>query len=330
MFDPDPDEAIANDRQAEPRTAVGRVFRVLRVVLVLAVAAAIVYAVVRDWAAVQATFRTLSWGAIVLSTVAATAGLLATAKVWQALLKGLGNPLRGAHATQVYLTGQLARYLPGSVWAFFLQAHLGKRHEIPRTRSFLTVLISVGVNSATGLTLAVLAIPALREHWGGVAWLLALGPLSLLALIPRVLTWLADRFLKVLRRPPLEAPILGRSIAIATAWSVVVWLLFGLHLYVLLRAIQPSVAGGFVLSIATFALAVAAGFLAFVLPSGIGVREAVIVAALTTVLSAGSALAVALISRLLCTLSDVIGAAVGEVSSALTDRRDRRATMQSD
>ena len=306
-------------RPPERRPAVARLIaaaRVLVVVLVVAVVAGVVY---RDWTAVSATLGQLSLGTLVLALVLAQVGLGATVMTWRHLLAALGSPLRLPHASQVFLTGQLARYLPGSVWAFLLQAQLAQRYDVPRVRSLLAVLLAVGVTTVTGLTIAVVAVPALAAEWGPATRLLLAGPLTLVFLVPRLLTLVSNAALRVLRRPRLIDPIPGRPVALAVGWAVLSWLCLGAHLWVLAASAGVG-AAQLPLVTATFALAVCAGFLAFVLPSGVGVREAVVVAGLSTVMPAGAALALALVSRLMCTTADVLGAAGATVAAKLADR----------
>jgi uncharacterized membrane protein YbhN (UPF0104 family) len=306
------------------RPALAKLGLVLRPLAVALVVAAVAYAVERDWTAVSRTVSRLSPLTVAASLLGALVGLLATVKSWQHLLHGLGSPLRTVPASQVFLTGQLARYLPGSVWAFLLQAQLGRRHAIPRTRSLIGVLLAVGVTTVSGLSLAVVTIPALESQWGSWVWLLAAGPLGLVCLLPRVLTALANLALRVLRRPPLVQPLPGRAVLAALLWSLVSWGAYGGQLWILGRDSSGLGVGSLPLATGAFALAVCAGFVAFVLPSGVGVREAVITVSLTSVMAPGTALAIALVSRLVCTAADVIGALVAGLVGHLAERRAGR------
>jgi uncharacterized membrane protein YbhN (UPF0104 family) len=322
------DDRTADGAGAEPpvarHPAVARLIAVARVLVVLLVVAVVAYAVYRDWTAVSATLGQLSPGVLVLALVLASAGLGATVKTWQHLLAALGSPLRTPHASQVFLTGQLARYLPGSVWAFLLQAQLAHRHQIPRSRSLLAVLLAVGVTTVTGLTTAVVAVPVFADEWGPATWLLLGGPLTLVFLVPRLLTWVSNTALRVLRRPPLLLPIPGRPVAVAALWAVFSWLCYGAQLWLLATSTGGVPVTDLPLATATFALAVCAGFLAFVLPSGVGVREAVITVGLSSVMPAGAALALALVSRLVCTAADVLGALGAAVAVKVVDRGQGR------
>lgn len=306
-----PDAPPASIRHPAARHAL----RILRVVLVLAVSAAVVYAADREFGAVGDTIRALSWKSLTASLAAVVLGMFATVKVWQHLLAAMGTRIRYRQAAQVNLVGQLGKYLPGSVWAFVLQTQLGKRYKIPRTRALITLLLSAGMTSVTALSLGALVASPLSHRWGSAAWLLLAGPLALVTLVPRVLTRIANLALKALRRRQMTEQLLSGEIARAIVWSYVSWLLFGLQLWVLTGALAKQSLSGFAITTGAFGFAMSAGFLAFILPSGVGVREAVIVAGLAPLAATGPALAIALTSRLLFTVADV-GTALAAVAAA--------------
>ena len=116
-------------------------------------------------------------------------GLLASAMVWRALLADLGTALPMRPALHVFFLGQLGKYVPGSVFAIAAQMELGRAHGAPRSRVGTASLLFMGVLVVAGLVTAAVALPltspeALRDF----AWVLAVLPVGLLVLHPRVLT----------------------------------------------------------------------------------------------------------------------------------------------
>lgn len=301
---------------------VHRLIDIGRVVVFLAVIAAVVYAVDREWASVRKTIDSLSWKSLVAAFVAIVLGMFATVRVWEHLLAAMGIRIPYLRAAQVNLVGQLGKYLPGSVWAFALQAQLGKRYGISRPKALVALMLSAGVTTVAALVLAAGSAPELARHLSGAAWLLCAGPLTLVLLYPPLLTRIANLALRVLRKPLLKKTLLGREVFWALVWGLVSWLLFGVQLWLLTGGLHLHQSPKTVL-IATgaFALGMSAGFLAFFLPSGVGVREAVIVAGLAPITSSGTALALALTSRLLFTIADISTALSAALVARL--RRDR-------
>lgn len=295
--------------------AVHRAIQVGRVGIFVAVIAAIVLAAAREWDAVSKTISSLSWQSLAIAITSVVVGMFATVKVWQHLMAAQGVSLPYTRAVQINLVGQLGKYLPGSVWSFLLQAQLGRRYGVPRAKALVTLVLSAGLSIATALTLSVFAIDPLRRSWGPFAWLLILGPLALVMAVPRVMTWISNTLLRIMRRPKLDAPIIARHIPWAIGWSILSWLLFGVQLWGLASSLGELSFQNYLLVTGVFALAMSAGFIAFVLPSGVGVREAVVVAGLSPIMATGPALAFALTSRLVFTVADVSSALIAVLVS---------------
>ncbi|WP_158716302.1 lysylphosphatidylglycerol synthase domain-containing protein [Blastococcus sp. Marseille-P5729] len=288
--------------------------------MVLAVAGAVTYTMVAHWGEIVQTFRVLSWKSMVVTVLAIAASMACSVKVWQHLLEAMGTQIRFGHAAQVNLVGQLGKYLPGSVWAFVLQAQLGKQFKIPRARALVALLLAAGMSIVTAGTVGALAAPSLSETWGGWAWLLLLGPLGLVTLAPPLLTRIANLAIRAMRRLELDANLRGKHVTLAALWSFGAWIFLGLHIWLLTGSLARQTVGGYVLCMAAIALAMAAGFVAFILPSGIGVREAILVAGLSPIASVSQALAIALASRILFTFADLLSALGGLIASRITLR----------
>jgi glycosyltransferase 2 family protein len=241
------------------------------------------------------------------SLLAVLVGLLASSQTWRVLLRELGVALPLRAGLHVFFVGQLGKYVPGSVFAVAAQMELGRAHGASRTRVGTAALVFMGVGLAAGLLVAAVALPltspaALRSY----GWVLAALPLGLLLLAPPVLTRLVAVLLRLLRRPPLDAPLSWPGVSAAVGWALVMWSAYGVHLWLLVRPQDTSGrADLLLLSLGGYALAWTAGFLVVVAPAGAGVREAALVAALAPVLAAPAALAVAVLSRVLMTLGDL-------------------------
>jgi uncharacterized membrane protein YbhN (UPF0104 family) len=256
--------------------------------------------------------RAIGVGYAVASLAAVLVGLLASMSVWRALLADLGAVLSPRAAFHVFFFGQLGKYVPGSVFAVAAQMELGRAQGASRSRVATASLLFMGVGLAVGLLVAAATLPftspgALRQF----AWVLLVLPVGLAVLAPPVLTRVVGVFLRLLRRPPLEAPLTARRVGAATGWALVMWLAYGLHLWLLVRPQGADAGGDLLLATGGYALAWTAGFLFVIAPAGAGVREVALVAALAPVVDRPAALAVALLSRVLMTLGDLVLGAGG-------------------
>jgi len=92
----------------------------------------------------------------------------ATLRQWQALLAGLGSPLRTTTAGRIFFIGQLGKYIPGSVWPVLTQMELGARANVPRSRSAGASILTMILSLATGLLVAAATLP-FAQHRGGLS-----------------------------------------------------------------------------------------------------------------------------------------------------------------
>jgi uncharacterized membrane protein YbhN (UPF0104 family) len=262
----------------------------------------------------------LDLGTVLASTVLACAGLVAQMLSWRALLGATGPPPPMRASARIYYYGQLGKYVPGSVWAVVAQAELGKAHRVTRARSAVVALGALAVLLVVGGAIAVVALAAgapgsLSTYW----WAVAVVPLGVVGLLPpvfnRVIAWL----LTLLRRPDDPVRVSGRGLLASAGWAAAMWVLFGLHAYLLVRDLHPQdVASTALVSTGAFALAWVVGFLVVIAPAGTGPREAALVLGLAPVLDSSDALLVALVSRVVMVVADAGAAGVATLAGRRT------------
>lgn len=267
----------------------------LRRMLLVAVLIAAGWYLATRWPDVWHTLRTVSTTDAILSQLAVFAAMIAATYGWQTVMRELGAPVTGWRGGQIYLVGQLGKYLPGSIWAYLLQMELGRKAGVARASVFAASLVQLAISLVVALCLGALALPL-------PTWLRVLMPLPLALLHPRVLTWGTSQILRLLRRPPLDQPLRWRAVARVVVSAIVTYALYGMHLWLL---------SGADLLLCTGAIAVAlnAGLLVFFLPSGAGLRDLLVAAVLATTLGPVEAAAFALASRVMFTIGDITTAA---------------------
>jgi uncharacterized membrane protein YbhN (UPF0104 family) len=281
----------------------------------LAVAAGLaVYGLASQWDAVHAALARLAWYDVAGAVACVLAGLGCMLLAWRALLAGLGSALPLPAAIRVMFIGQLGKYVPGAVWALAAQVELARDYDVPRRRSTAASLVGMAVTLVVGLIAAGVMLPltsahAARHYW----WVLAVTPLAVACLHPRVIKFGLDLVLKVLHRDPLEESVGAAAMARALAWTTLGWLFYGAHAWFLISDFADKGAHTFALALGGYALAWAVGFLIIFFPGGIGPREVALIAVLAPVLPSASALVVALASRVVMTIGDLAWAGAGLV-----------------
>jgi uncharacterized membrane protein YbhN (UPF0104 family) len=287
----------------------------LRLAVALVILAAVAWAVARNWSAVSRDLARVDPAALTAALVLALVGPVLTMLGWRVLMADLGSRLHVAPSAGIFFVGQLGKYLPGSVWSVLAQAEMGARLDVPRRRSGVVGLVSIGLGVLTGLLVGLPALSLLlgSGHAGSAGWLLLALPLAVVACWPRALNVLVATGLRVLRREPLERELSGRAVLVTVLLFVASWLAFGLQTWILARSVGGPAASGS-LALATFsgyALAATIGQLAVIAPAGVGVRDSLLVVLLGSSMSPSAALAVVLLSRFAVTVGDVLLAAAG-------------------
>lgn len=313
-------EAVPPTRSASRRTTVVNVIRTALVVLVVVAAT---WQLVSHWQDVADTVFRLQWHRAILAQVAIFLGLACSAMSWQVLLDDLGKPIGMRRGAQIFLVGQLGKYLPGSVWAYVLQIELGYKAGLARARVFAATVFSVVVGVVAALFAGALAIPRLvaqdpRLAW--LPWLYLVLPVAVAMLYPPVLTAIVRFGFRLLRKPRPDHPATLRAVVASVAFALGTYTFFGIHLWMLADTREGLTISPLSLCIGTMAIAMLAGLAFFLLPSGVGARELVIIVALTPVVGVGPATAYAAVSRVMFTFAELV-AAGGAAGIAVWARR---------
>lgn len=262
---------------------------------------------------------------VLLAFAASLGGLLCSLMVWRELLADLGSRLSMPDAFRIMFIGQLAKYVPGSIWPVLAQSELGADRGIPRSRSALSVLLGYAVMTCSGGVVAAVTLPfaaggSLLRYF----WVLCVIPVAIVLLSPPVLNRLLGLVLRLSRQPPLQRGVSFSGLARTMMWAAAGWSCNGAMVYVLMRDLAPhqtGTTGTLLVSIGAYSLSWAVGFLAVFAPAGAGVREAVMVAVLSTQTTTAIALPVALVARAIGVVSDAV---VGAAAVALVGRRRLR------
>jgi hypothetical protein len=295
------------------RTQIINALRWLAVVVVVGFAA---YQLWANWGEFWDTLRDIPWQSSVLSLAAVVASMAATVYGWQVIVDDLGPPIGYRTGAQIYLVGQLGKYVPGSVWGYLLQMELGKQAGLARARVFVATLVHLGIIMVSAMFFGLIALPEIFATSPNARWMLLVLPVGLITLHPKVLTWLTSLALRILRRQPLDHQLRWGMIGKVLGASSVAKLFHGLHLWLLANSVGAPGWTGLLLCIGAMALAMTAGTVAFILPAGVGAREVVIVALLVASgIDPVQAGAFAVVSRAMFLMADLITAG-GAIAAA--------------
>lgn len=311
----------------------GRILATLRIGMAVVVVVFVVVAVGRNWGEVSGHLARIGPGAIALSALIGAVAPILTGLGWRALLQDLGSPIHVAPASGIFLVGQLGKYLPGSVWSVLAQAEMGAKLGVPRRRSAVAGLITVGLAVLVALLLGLPSVPLLLRRGGGstIGWTMLVSvPLLVVVFSPQVLNWGIRRGLRLLHREPLEHELSARAVLVCGLLFIGAWISSGLMVLVLVQAVGGTSASGLHLAqivVSGFALASAVAMFSVIVPAGVGIREGVLVLLLAPIMPTAAATAVVVLSRFLTIALDVVFALLGWLyarSHHLISSRDER------
>src|SRR5690348_2898103 len=214
---------------------------------------------------------------------------------WRVVLADLGSPLHLAPAGGVFFVGQLGKYLPGSVWTVLVQADMASHLHVPRRRTGVAGLVTIGLSVLTGLLVGLPAIPLLLQQSSGSGWFLLAVPLLAVLAWPALLNRIIAVGLRILRRDPLEESLSARAILTTVVLYALAWVLFGVHILVLALAVGGG-PGVTLASLSGYALAGSLGMLTVILPAGLGARDGILALVLASAMPLSAGTAVALVS----------------------------------
>jgi uncharacterized membrane protein YbhN (UPF0104 family) len=109
---------------------------------------------------------------------------------------------------------------------------------------------------------------------------------------------------------------------VAALWCLAAWVLYGVHLWVLLADVGAAGPALAVQATGVYAASWSIGFLLLIAPAGAGPRETAMVLLLGPIVPSGRAILLALVTRLLMTLGDLAWPLVALVAERVVRRRD--------
>lgn len=269
------------------------------------------FAVVANWADIEAAVRGLHAAALVTGLLLSLLYVVATMLSWRSVMADLGAPLAVRRASFLFFVTQIGKYIPGGIWNVVAVGELGREWGVPRRSSFSGMLVFWLVSVASGLLAGTIYLLGAGATGVAGSWLIWLLPVVLVGVSPPVLKRVLRLALRVLRRAPLVREPTTVGLLAATWWAMLGWVLAGGQVWVLASALSDLASPSFLTALGGYALAWTAGFLIVFAPAGAGVREVVLAGLFSGSMSTGAVVALVLLSRLMITGADFALAAVG-------------------
>jgi glycosyltransferase 2 family protein len=288
-----------------------RARRTVGLVVGLLIVAFLALSVAKGWSVVSAYDWDVDGAALVGSLLVMGASLLLNGLSYVAMLERLASRrLPRALLLEAWARSLLARYVPGNVLMVASRVVLGREVGVSGRTSLAASVyeqaLFVGLSACAAVGL--LLFGDLGQ--GPWIWIVAVVPLGLVLLHPRLFGPAANWLLARIGREPLEGLLSGREVVAFAASYALALTLLGLGVWWCVHALVGAQAGGPLFVGAGFLLSFVVSMLAFIFPSGLGVREGVLALVLAKDLPGEVAIAAAAAVRLALTLVEVSFAGV--------------------
>ena len=273
----------------------------------------LLWTVLRNWSSFASALSKLPFWVIVTSQILACAYVCFTMWSWRVILADLGTALSWNTSIQLFGVSQIGKYIPGGVWNIIAAAQIGRKHDIPASRSLTAMTVAVLISLLSGLGIGSVALLSTSTIIQIPLWILILLLLLLFVVLsPPVLNRIIAIGFRLLKQPAPEHRLTLSGLGVSTMLSIISWIISGLQIWVLGIgfSMKPDIYT-VQLAIGAYALAWVAGFIIVIVPAGTGIRESVLGLFFTGLLGTGAILAVVLVSRITMTLADLLLAGLG-------------------
>lgn len=287
--------------------------RPLRVVLQLALALAVGYAVLgslgRNWSQLTAAGLHLSFRpapiALAIAMVLGTYGILIES--WRRVLAGWDQKLPFRRAARIWALSNLGRYLPGKIWTIAGMAALAQQAGVAPWAATGSAIILQALAVGTAAALVAATAPAAASGLTLVlAVVLAAGTVVAVSWPP-----VAHRLFRLSARlgtgTATAPPLRPEAVLLGTVATCAAWVAYGIALKLWAAGTLVGAGEGLPVSTAVgaFTASYVIGLLALFAPGGILVREGVMFTLLQGPLGPSDALALAIGSRILLTFTEI-------------------------
>jgi uncharacterized membrane protein YbhN (UPF0104 family) len=275
----------------------------IQAAVVGAILGSIISVIIKLWSQLQTIQWHFEWRLLFISIFLVIATVIEWAIVWSWMVQKMSDKPASLHQIiNIYMYGNLSKYLPGSVWNYVARGYLGHKRGIGIRRVGFASIIEIIVSIATGLLLYAgsLMWPQTRQPFLSQRILFILFLFLILAISPPVVQHL-DPIITKIRKPKVTK---GSSIklnwlhfAIYNLLSWQVWLVIGIAFFFLAMSIYPFSLHDMPEVIGGFSFSIVIGLIAIGIPQGLGVREGILTLSLQALVPLPVAISISLFSR---------------------------------
>ncbi|MGE5408058.1 MAG: lysylphosphatidylglycerol synthase domain-containing protein [Syntrophothermus sp.] len=262
----------------------------LQIGLAVVVFGFLVLTVVNQWSEIQSEGVHFHVGWLIPALVVLPAFYVLSALGWDLTLRFLGHRIGFGRAQVAWGQPLLARYVPGSVLYVLGRILLSERAGVPRRITLASIVYEQAISATSAVVIAAYFVIHHPDLQGvPLRWaVLALIPVAVALLHPRVFGPLANRLLAAFGREPLPAVVPLRGVLALIAFYSLIWVVVGVGIYCVARSVTYIPLEDLLLVGSAQAIGYFAALVTLVAPAGLGIRDAAFAWAVKAALPGGS------------------------------------------
>lgn len=229
-----------------------------------------------------------------------------SALVWNKILKLLNVLLSFKKSFKIMYLSQLAKYIPGKIWAYFWQVYLCESEGIRKSHTVLSLLLQTAFYSIACVFIFWLSY----FFWPSMRWLVNLAliffiVLGLIFLHPKIFKPSLNFFLGKIRKKTIKFEYNYSQVLLVFLILMVDWITYTIALYFLINSFYSITLRQILIFTGISAISWLAGYLSFISPAGLGVREGTQTLLLIAFVPLPIAIIISLAERVWITLGEI-------------------------
>jgi len=267
----------------------------------------------KNWESFKTFPWHFNWLPILLALLVRFVQMILNATIWWRALALADARIPYRTGLSMFLTTQLARYLPGGIWGVVGRFVVGKEAGVSNRSMAASIGLEMGLQILSGSVFLLFAL-LLRQDMDVERYVLIgvmVAVVAVMVLSPPVFSFLINTGLKLLKKPPLTMHFTYTNMLVLFLARLVSHSLVGWGYYLFIQGLTDMPLNNGPLIIFSYVGSWLIGYLSILVPMGIGVREGVLALLLTGNLSFALITASAIGYRVLIALRDLLAALLG-------------------
>lgn len=268
-----------------------------------------------NWVIIKSALSNTNWVLLFVSFLLLSIAFLLLPSGMFVFMRSMQANFSYLQSSQAYYGSQMAKYLPGGIWAYPSRLIIMKEKGFSLSDSTLATSFETFALVVSSLIISMITLGATFYSFVNfeiqiIIILICSSLVIALLTLPELISKVTKKKYKIpgTLKSIKSIPVLKRARILLVSVFVysLMWGFAGLSFYVLSRAVSETFSIDCIpYVIGVFTLAWLVGFISFLIPGGIGVRESIIIGMLITIVPKPYPFMIAVLARILWSINEL-------------------------